>query len=159
MNPSNLLKKGGKGVIQLWKLSEAQQEMWTLSSSHSSRFQTLPKSSQCIFAHPKLNPQCWGGIEFCSYGLSRTAFDLAGRFSCFEIHCGPVRARGICGVGVWVGTHSRFHGLSGSNGLSGAEDFRERYIETGERRNRCGDGQRREKQKERDSYRVCGHVL
>lgn len=52
-------------------------------------------------------------------------------------------------LGVWAGTHSRFHGLSGSNGLSGDEDFREnqRYIETGERRNRCGDGQRREKKK------------
>lgn len=52
----------------------------------------------------------------------------------------PVRERGFV-VSGWAGTHSRFHGLSGSNGLSGAEDFREnqRYIKTGERRNRCGD--------------------
>lgn len=50
------------------------------------------------------------------------------------------------------GAHSRIHGFSGSNGLSGAEGFSEnqRYIKTGERRNRCGDGQRREKKK-RDS--------
>lgn len=89
---------------------------------------------------------------------SETAFDLravAGPFRCLLIVkflCGPVRARGVCGVGVWDGAHSRFHGFSGSNGLSGAEGFSEnqRYIKTGERRNRCGDGQRREKKKEID---------
>lgn len=84
--------------------------------------------------------------SFSQCGGIRERIDF---LKCLRFHCGPVHAKGICGVGVWAGTHSRFHGLSGSNGLSGTEDFREnqRYIETGERRNRCGDGQRRERKK------------
>lgn len=53
----------------------------------------------------------------------------------------------------WPGHHSRFHGLSGSNGLSGAEGFTEnqRHIETDERRNRWADGRCRRQEKEIDS--------
>lgn len=68
-----------------------------------------------------------------------------------SIHAGMEKGV-VCGAGV-AGHHSRFHGFSGSNGLSGAEGFTEyqRHIETEERRNRWADGRCRRQEKEIDS--------
>lgn len=82
-------------------------------------------------------------------------FFLILRFLCAvwqSVHAGREKG-GLSVVLGWPGHHSRFHGLSGSNGLSGAEGFTEnqRHIETEERRNRWADGRCRRQEKEIDS--------